>query len=54
MTGMFLFVRHILIFKTKIKIVLKRLNLHRREESNPKDIACGIVQVHREKNSGLG
>jgi hypothetical protein len=32
--------------------MLKRLNLHKREESNPEDIACGIVQVHRQGNSG--
>jgi hypothetical protein len=34
--------------------MLKRLNLRRREESNPEDIARGIVQVHRDGNSGLG
>jgi hypothetical protein len=34
--------------------MLKRLNLRRREESNPEGIARGIVQVHREGNSGLG
>lgn len=34
--------------------MLKRLNLRRREESNPEDIARRIVQVHQEGNSGLG
>ena len=54
MAGMFLFVHHIVVSKTKIKRILRRLNLRRREESNPEDIARGIVQLHREGYSELG
>jgi hypothetical protein len=52
MVGMF--VHHIVVSKTKTERILRRLNLRRREESNPEDITRGIVQLHREGYSELG